>query len=521
MSKKGKKNSTESLMKDALTSVKGRLASLYLLMMFVVFVLYAPEKYGMLANNKLLFYRNVTIVFYVLSLLLIIVSLIQRHKKTDRKKISVQPVDVAMLLYGGINLISFLLSDYKSGAMLGYEGWRMGLLTQLSLVISYFIISRFANKENYVLEITAGFFVLESLMVVLQRCTLDPFGFYSGMDWMAWNRRNLLGTIGNINWLAGCQACLVPVVILTFIRQKKWYLKLAWGVGVFVSLAALILQSSRSALVFLAAILAVLFFFSLKEWKRVADFFIVAGMLFLFMALFSTLRVKLIEPEEIKGLAEFYSMLWWIPTVLFFGCAAGIITAFRKKTSDETPKSLRMAVYIAAGVLFISAIGLFIVAQFNDALLDKVPPLSKLRLNDASGSYRILLWKQSVSYFFSDGKMKNFLFGLGPDCYGYWSKAKNISLPVIGPFAQSVYTNAHNDYLTTFMNLGLIGLILYLSLFVTTVIELKKQNNREYFLLGLMLIAAYGVHNFFSFQQICSTPIFFLLIAFLLRKKKE
>ena len=235
------------------------------------------------------------------------------------------------------------------------------------------------------------------------------------------------------------------------------------------------------------------------------------------MALFSTLRVKLIEPEEIKGLAEFYSMLWWIPTVLFFGCAAGIKTAFRKKTSDETPKSLRMAVYIAAGVLFISAIGLFIVAQFNDALLDKVPPLSKLRLNDASGSYRILLWKQSVSYFFSDGKMKERRFnvsaGIGFDA--------EVCVQAIGPFAQSVYTNAHNDYLTTFMNLGLIGLILYLSVFVTTVIELKKQNNREYFLLGLMLIAAYGVHNFFSFQQICSTPIFFLLIAFLLRKKKE
>ena len=113
MSKKGKKNSTESLMKDALTSVKGRLASVYLLMMFVVFVLYAPEKYGMLANNKLLFYRNVTIVFYVLSLLLIIVSLIQRNKETNKKSFSINPVDVAMLLYGGINLISFLLSDYK------------------------------------------------------------------------------------------------------------------------------------------------------------------------------------------------------------------------------------------------------------------------------------------------------------------------------------------------------------------------------------------------------------------------
>jgi hypothetical protein len=522
MGKNTKKNKTDSLMKDALSSVKGGWASLYLVLILVVFVFYAPSKYGMIGNNKLEFYRNVTVVFLAVSVLLAIFSVLQLAKKKTEKKLAFNSVDIAMLLFGAVNLVSFLFSTYRSDALLGYEGWRMGLLTQLSFVAAYFIISRFSVKENYIPELVALFFVVQSIIIILQRCGNDPFGFYKGMDWFEWNRRNLLGTIGNINWLAGYQVCALPVILWVFTKQEKILMKILWGIGTYLCAASLIIQSSRSCLVALAGMMVVFFFFSLKKIKVFERFLEVVFMLFLFMALMSTFRVDLIEPMGATSLIRFYSLLWWIPTVFFGVCTALVILYRRKKKTEEMPGGLRIALLAVFGLCILAAIAVFVMVQSSDALIAKLPFLQSLRVSDESGSYRFLLWKESLTHFFAGGSVKNIFLGVGPDCYGYWYVAENIVLPISGQFMDAVYSNAHNDYITTLIQLGIPGLLIYLSVFVTSLVTLYKERKESpYAMLGFMLIAGYGIHNFFSFQQICSTPLFFLLMAFVLRQKKS
>ena len=162
--------------------------------------------------------------------------------------------------------------------------------------------------------------------------------------------------------------------------------------------------------------------------------------------------------------------------------------------------------------------GGLIAVQFSDTLWRILGSKESLRISDASGSFRILLWKQCIKHYLFETDIKHFVFGFGPDCFGYWYATKNIVIPVAGgPFMDAVFTNAHNDYLTAVINLGIPGLISYLFVFLSIAVNavnslLRKKETKRAMLLLLILIG-YAVNNAFSFQTVCATPIFFIIIG--------
>ena len=118
-----------------------------------------------------------------------------------------------------------------------------------------------------------------------------------------------------------------------------------------------------------------------------------------------------------------------------------------------------------------------------------------------------------VRYFFSSGGIRNLLFGVGPDGFGYWFEESGILIPVSGQFQDAVYANAHNEFITCMVNLGIPGVILYIAFFVNTLIRFLKAKGHPWRMTGILLIAAYTVNQFFSFQQLVATPLFIFLIA--------
>ena len=83
---------------------------------------------------------------------------------------------------------------------------------QLALIVVFFAVGRWNNKTDRLIKASAIVLIIECLMVVLQRFGFDPFGFYTEMGFMDWNRRNLLGTMGNTNWLMGYEIIIIPIL---------------------------------------------------------------------------------------------------------------------------------------------------------------------------------------------------------------------------------------------------------------------------------------------------------------------
>ncbi len=503
---------------DALTSIKASSAGIYVFLMLVAFVFYSPERYVYIGNHKIAFFEKTTGLFLVVSLILLIVSLVKQIISKEKIRFSLSYTEIALLIYGAWNLISFAFSSYKKGAVFGYGGWHTGLYMQLSLIAVFFAVRRWSDKKELFLKLAASVLIIECAMVIIQRLGFDPFGYYKGMGFMDWNRRNLLGTIGNTNWLMGYEITVIPVLIWLYISAKEVFDRIVWGVGCFITVSAVFLQDAGSGIVAMSVILLFLFAVYIKDAEKLARILEIVCMIFLFWSILSVFHVKLIEPEE-KDTSQYYTYLWLVPVVIL-GLAIGFLYFYMKKKGKKMPKNFVDIVRagMVTGIMF--AVGLFFAIQFSDGLWAALGSKSSLRLSDASGSFRILLWKQTIRHYIFDSGIKDFLFGVGPDSFGYWYETKHIVIPQVGgPFIDAIYTNAHNDFLTTVVNLGIPGAVIFFAVFLS--MAAKQDNDKEWAMACIITVIAYVINNVFSFQQVCSTPVFFVIMALLLTPKNK
>ena len=187
MSKNKRKTKTTKKPQDTLTQIKAWAVGIYSFLMLAVFVLYAPKKYVLIGNHKISFFEKVTGAFLVVALILLSISLIKSIRQKEKFKLNMSLPEIALLIYGAWNLISFAFSPYKRTALFGYGGWRTGLYMQLALIVVFFAVGRWKSKTDQLIKASAIVLIIECLMVVLQRFGFDPFGFYTEMGFMDWN----------------------------------------------------------------------------------------------------------------------------------------------------------------------------------------------------------------------------------------------------------------------------------------------------------------------------------------------
>ena len=166
-------------------------------------------------------------------------------------------------------------------------------------------------------------------------------------------------------------------------------------------------------------------------------------------------------------------------------------------------------------------------------------------IDDSFGSGRGFLWRIALESFrAADGK--DMLLGAGPDCYAeaVFNRLGAGSDVWKGEhWETAVFTNAHNEILSQLCNIGILGTMSYLAIFLTGLYQCRPVsekpggshggtgkagtgpglsrterqspgNTDEYILwVGFMAIAMYGAHALISFQQVLNAPFFFLVLG--------
>ena len=105
------------------------------------------------------------------------------------------------------------------------------------------------------------------------------------------------------------------------------------------------------------------------------------------------------------------------------------------------------------------------------------------------------------------------LLGAGPDCFSAYA----YSLPEVAGslrenFGSERLTNAHNELFTGLINTGIMGVILYLGIFVSFIIRYAKKGD-FYSRMAIVCILCYLAHNMVSFAQVLNLPFVFLVMA--------
>ncbi|MFM7358635.1 MAG: O-antigen ligase family protein [Sediminibacterium sp.] len=147
-------------------------------------------------------------------------------------------------------------------------------------------------------------------------------------------------------------------------------------------------------------------------------------------------------------------------------------------------------------------------ANYGNAI-DRVVSIASTQ--DGSNNSRLFLWKHAFQY-----GLKHPIMGCG---YGNWKFA---SIPPTNPLVDdlSVPVHAHNDYLEFFAELGLLGGLLYLGLFLAIafysyrviVSTASGQEIKIISFFSLLAMIGYGIDAFFNFPL--ERPVNQLFFAF-------
>ncbi len=565
-------------MKNGNNEFLGLLCNLYLVALLVALPLYTGKGYWSLGDTKYMLFKNLSLLCLGIWLAAALSMGIWRAAKragsrsagAGRRR---EPgmVDAAVASYGICVLLSALRSEYGGLAWTGYEGWYMGAVSQLLFVGIYFFVSRQYDGARWPLYLGEAALGLVTLFGLLHRLGIDPLRLLVHWNPGDWEYSHMLSTLGNINWLCGYYSVALALPAAHFLLEPRPWARLLLYVEAVAAFVLLGVQGSQGGLLILAVCAAGCFVLGRRRaevltrlWALLAGFFLCMPLMELGMELRKE-RAAVVADGNV-----FWNVAWYVWAIAGVVClGACLLSAKRRHAPGErrsakgghAPGERRSAkggqvpeertsgkkghVRGSRGPrrqgkkALIAAAAVCLAGCLAAALLI----LASRGIGDGFGSGRGFLWRIALEGFVQ-GDMKDKLLGAGPDCYGvavFGRLGTGSDVWKGEHWEGAVFTNAHNEILSQLCNVGILGTVSYLAIFLTGLWRYGRGSaERRRSLVqsrgggpgkdggalafpadsdvcclwaGVLAIAMYGAHSLISFQQVLNTPLLFLVLG--------
>ena len=259
----------------------------------------------------------ILLVFAVLALLMILFKITTQSLIIKRSY-----AYIPMAVYSAFVILSYVMSDYKDFALLGYNDRFEGTLPLLAYMVGLFFIINVVNGEKSVKSIIYGLVISSGVLSLLgisqaldkdffrttmgQKLLMPNYMTESGFTtWelvdqatekgelflnFTFNNREIYQTVYNINYVSFYLTLLIPLFGMLFIRsvnlgkEEKLWKKIGWGVMFGLVIFNLIGSASSGGFLGMAAVVALALILLnkkiLKWWKPVLILILIAGVCF-------------------------------------------------------------------------------------------------------------------------------------------------------------------------------------------------------------------------------------------------
>ena len=462
------------------TKILKILSTIHVIMLCSILPLYMEQGYYELGEAKGIMYMLIGGVFVLIASFL---GGIKRNKN-----------EIWVLLLGALlftNIVTLVFSSDIKTALLGLEGWRIGFLTTLIMLLECFYLEKGLYIDEYVL---AAIFITPFLIFIVG--ILGRFGIYP-ID-IYGNDSSFLATIGNINWYVGFLSIFVPAGVgLTFLQKHGSRGFFGSGLYTLAGLVALLLQGSDSGLLVLLGTYGFLLYLSLSERSSFHRFLAQLALLGLAVEIVNLLQLFCpgtynYDKNYLITICSNHMGLVIIALSFFLYR----VSAFLDEISIMWKKDLYRKVFCG---LLIAVVALLTCA----AIIGKVP------FNFGNG--RLFIWQISFDMFLNLSSWQK-LFGVGQDCfytYAYHNPMWADSL--LNVLEGNRLTNAHCEPLTILIERGLIGACAYYGFILYSSKSMIKKEQAS--LICLLPVIAYLVNSTVSFSTPVSTTFMFAAIG--------
>lgn len=497
-----------------------------LIIYFVGLPLYFKNGYDSIATNKYLFIMNVgKYVAIVTGVLFLIRMCLWGYSRAELAiyRGSVK-TDIFMMSFLILAFISHLASPHRTGgehyindwffegSLYGTKGWYMGLMSYALFVLLYILISKALIYKRYVFIPIAFILTLECLWGSLNRYNIVPFDMnyeYSSTS------MPFLASLGNINWFCGFTSVLVPLFWGVYLAASKWAHKAVLLFIIAVSAFMIFVNKSDSGIFAMAVTILVLLGYCLKDTEKIAGFTEMAMAICLSASVIPVCdRFIKTARENLDGILDFF---YGIPALIFLVILAVVYFLWRfakEKVKPETLVKVKKYYVIIVPAMFGLVILLIIINTLTGGALPVIGDKSFFMFDEVWGSGRKNTWGLGLETF-KHMPFGRKLIGSGSDTFFY----EMISYNDLHDIWNEIYkgarlTNAHNEWISLLVNNGVLGLVAFVGMLVTSVTAAFKNADRSPVLVSFALaVISYTANNMFSFEQVTNTPFLFLVLG--------
>ena len=487
----------ENALSDRRCALPERLTDIYIITMLLIFPLFPGfSGYRSITVSKYVFFLAATGVWCIG----LLTAAISQHQTFPKPAAPA----VAALVYLGVCVLSWLCSPDRAASFLG-AGRYDGLLTTACCVVIFLFVSAWARPKLLYARAFGLFTTLCAVIALLQLAGLNPLRLFPGETGYFDSGRAytgaFLGTLGNTNLYDAALCLALPLFFALYVcGQGREFL-----VPLLLSLPVVCKAGGNGC--YLALLLCALAALPLlmTELSRVRRAVRCVG-----YGLLVSAAAGFWQPGRDCGLRFVFSpsAVW-----LFAAGAAVAVLSFFRLPDQFCPRSghLRRWFALLAGLLALLALVWVFLSTADSGTVYELHQLLTGHPEDSFGSSRIRIWRDCLALI-----PEHPLLGGGPGTLALRLDIVFSRLvPETGQVLETFVDNAHNVYLSTLTDTGILGLAALLSALTLAAVSAMKRTVCPLisgFALGAMCCA---IHEFFGLGLCIVSPMFWIFLGLL------
>ncbi|WP_026657559.1 O-antigen ligase family protein [Butyrivibrio sp. AC2005] len=485
-------------------------ARIYFLLILAIAPLYMTKGFRRILTDKATIVWISIVVGMALFFLLAVKELVIAVKghsikeviKKDREKKNIKkPIDLLVLLFGGVCLVSSLYSEYTYEALTGAGAWYVGGAMLASLAIMYFITSE--KREDDIVPFFGMMLggTITMIIALLNDLWIDPLGALATVD-VNW-KNHYTSTIGNSNQFCGYLSIVIPIMVIIFITSENGFKKTAAAIVLFFGYLNMFLTHADSIYIGVGIGYIFIIAFCLKKTDRWMGL-LINGVLF-GVAGFAAKVIILYRPEikldTVSPVLLAHNVHLIVGGLCFVLLLLQMALELKFKKEDiEKLMGYMFWLYLILVIVLAICVIVYAVKNYDMNFLNR----------------RGLLWYIAASTFW-DNELMQQLIGIGPGCIDEISR--DYYFEIVEAYGDFYFLeNAHNDVLEYLLTTGIIGALSYLGIYLCVIVDFVKNVIKNTEVRGVRLYAMIGIIGYIA-QSIMNGPhplttaMFFVLLA--------
>ncbi|MBP3597275.1 MAG: O-antigen ligase family protein [Clostridia bacterium] len=485
-----------------------KLSEIFIAIMIIIFPLCVDSTgFFKILECKYKYFLGISVTYISLNIIILLYFLIF-YKINYFKQIKFSKIQIAVMLFWVINVISCLFSPYfnEYNLFIGV-GRGEGLINITLYCFIFLFITLFGKFEKrYILYFSISSIILNTI-AILQYIGFNPLNMYQ--DGIGTHNVSFMITIGNIAFISAmfCILLTVSVIAFIFLEEPKTH-KIIHFLSAFMGFFIFIIINVLGGRVAFLGIVLLLFPFIITNSKRLSRAILI------FVSILAGLLINIIiNPEYHYNIGKL-QLYFQFNGITFMFCIVCIVLVFlayvlSKRNFDLSKnKKLIIGMYLSVILIGVMALTFVFFGNFESGILYEVNGLLHGNFDDTFGTYRVFLWRRAFTLL-----DEHALIGTGPDTFAIrFMDRYTDDVIALGEGQVSINDTAANVYITMLINIGIIGLISYLIfIFLQLQKGLKNKNSHSFVL--LMAIVCYLIQDLFNLWVVIVTPIFWVLMA--------